>query len=250
MGAEATPLKRAAGFASSMQAVVPAAGQGTRMRPLTETLPKGLVDVDGRPLLEHGFDALVDLGVDELLLVVGYRGDQLRAHFGEAYDGVPVTYVEQSERRGLAHAVAQATPHVEGDFVLYNGDNVCEANLGALWDRHSESDAIATALVESVSRDRAARGGVFDLEGSDIVGLAEKPAAPPSTLIPRGVWALDERVLHACALVQPGHTGEREFSAAIDLCLEAGWDVETVDLEGWCINVNTPADVERVEARR
>lgn len=233
-----------------MQAVVPAAGEGTRMRPLTADRPKGLVDVAGRPLLAHVFETLVDCGVSEIVVVVGYRGEQIRDHFGPDYADVPLTYVEQPERRGLAHAVALAASEIEDSFLLHNGDNVCDANLDPLVERHRETDAIATALVESVSRDRAARGGVFDLEDGDVVGVAEKPVDPPSTSIPRGVWALEPRVVHACALVQPGHTGEREFSDAVDLCLYAGWDVETVPLEGWCINVNTPEDVARVEARR
>lgn len=235
---------------AAMQALVPAAGEGTRMRPLTADKPKGLVAVDGRPLLAHVFETLADLGVAEMVVVVGYRGEQIREHFGASYGGVPITYVEQAERLGLAHAVDLAAEHLEGPFLLHNGDNVCDANLAEVRGRHLESDAIATALVESVSRDRAARGGVFDLADGEVVGLAEKPPDPPSTLIPRGVWALDERVTHACALVRPGHTGERELSDAVDLCLYAGWPIETVRLAGWCINVNTPADVERVERRR
>lgn len=220
------------------------------MRPLTADTPKGLVEVDGRPLLAHAFDALVDLDVDELVVVIGYRGEQIRDHFGSAYDGCPITYVEQSDREGLAHAVALAAPHLDGDFLLYNGDNVCDANLAALVERQREADAIGTALVESVSRDRAARGGVFDLADGEIVGLVEKPADPPSTLVPRGVWAFDRRITHACALVRPGRTDERELSDAVDLCLYAGWTVETVPIDGWCVNVNTRADIERVERRR
>lgn len=233
-----------------MQAVVPAAGEGTRMQPLTADTPKGLVEVDGRPLLAHAFDALVDLEVAELVVVIGYRGEQITEYFGSAYDGCPITYVEQSDRAGLAHAVALAAPHLDGDFLLYNGDNVCDANLAALVERQRDADAIGTALVESVSRDRAARGGAFDLADGEIVGLVEKPADPPSTLVPRGVWAFDRRVTHACALVRSGHTGERELSDAVDLCLYAGWSVEAVPIEGWCVNVNTPADVDRVERRR
>mgnify|MGYP000557281781 CR=1 FL=1 len=79
MGAEATPLKRAAGFASSMQAVVPAAGQGTRMRPLTETLPKGLVDVDGRPLLLHALDAAAGSQAQPTVVVTGHQREQVEA---------------------------------------------------------------------------------------------------------------------------------------------------------------------------
>lgn len=230
-----------------MQAVVPAAGRGTRMRTLTADKPKGLVEVDGRPLLAHAFDALVDLDVSELVVVIGYRGEQITEHFGASYGGCPITYVEQEEREGLAHAVALAAPHLDGDFLLHNGDNVCDANMAALVERQRDAGAIGTALVESVSRDRAARGGVFDLADGEIVGLVEKPADPPSTLVPRGVWAFDRRLTHACALVRPGHTGERELSDAVDLCLYAGWSIETVPIDGWCVNVNTPADVERVE---
>jgi glucose-1-phosphate thymidylyltransferase len=232
-----------------MQAVVTAAGEGTRMRPLTADRPKGLVEVAGRPLLAYVFESLVALDVAEIVVVVGYRGDRIRDRFGDAFEGVPLTCVEQPERRGLAHAVALAAPAIDGPFLLHNGDNVCDANLDALVERHRESGAVATALVESVSRDRAAEAGVFDLEDGDVVGVAEKPVDPPSTTVPRGVWALDERVTRACALVRPGHTGEREFSDAVDLCLYAGWDVATVPLEGWCVNVNTPEDIARVEER-
>jgi dTDP-glucose pyrophosphorylase len=234
-----------------MKGLVPAAGEGTRMRPLTDDRPKGLVPVAGRPLLAHSLDTLVDLGVDALVVVIGYEGAQIREHFGATFRGIPITYVEQAERRGLAHAVALAAPHLDDDFLLMNGDNVCEANLATVRDRQCASDAIGTALVERVSAERAAAAGVFRRDGAgEVVGLVEKPAEPPSRLIPRGFWAFDERIRHACALVRQGHTGERELSAAVDLALRAGWDVETVRLSGWCRNVNTPADREWVERRR
>jgi glucose-1-phosphate thymidylyltransferase len=233
-----------------MQALVPAAGEGTRLRPLTADRPKGLVEVAGRPLLAHVFESLGSLPVDEIVVVIGYEGEMIRDRFGAEFEGTPLTYVEQPDRRGLAHAVELASSELDGDFLLHNGDNVCDANLDVLVAGHREADAIGTALVESVSTDRAARGGVFDLDPEgDVVGLVEKPPEPPSTMIPRGVWALDRRVTHACALVTPGHTGERELSDAVDLCLSAGWALETVELDGWCRNVNTAEDVRAVERR-
>jgi glucose-1-phosphate thymidylyltransferase len=233
-----------------MQALVPAAGEGTRLRPLTADRPKGLVEVAGRPLLAHVFETLADLAVDEIVVVIGYEGGMIRDRFGDSSHGVPIAYVEQPERRGLAQAVDLASAELDGDFVLHNGDNVCRANLGDLVERHRDADAIGTALVESVSTDRAARGGVFDVgSDGDVVGLVEKPANPPSRRIPRGVWVFDERITHACALVRPGHTGERELSDAVDLCLSAGWGIETVELAGWCRNVNTADDVRAVEQR-
>ncbi len=232
-----------------MQAVVPAAGEGTRLRPRTADRPKGLVEVAGRPLLSHVFGTLVDLGVSEIVVVVGYRGEAIREHYGDRFADTSLTYVRQDERLGLAHALLQADPHVEDDFVCLNGDNVCRANLGAVLDRHREADADATSLVDDVSRERATEGGVFEFDGEEVVGLVEKPAEPPSTRVPRGFYVFSERIFDACRLVTPADTGEYELSDAVDLLLSAGRTVKTVPLEGWVRNVNTPADIEWVAQR-
>ncbi|PSQ36390.1 UTP--glucose-1-phosphate uridylyltransferase [Halobacteriales archaeon SW_10_66_29] len=232
-----------------MQGVVPAAGEGTRLRPLTAERPKGLVEVAGKPLLTHVFEALSPLGVEEIVVVVGYRGDAIREHYGDSVDGVPLTYATQDRRRGLAHALLQAEPHVDGDVVVLNGDNVVRANLRTVVARHRETGADATTLVEEVSPDRATEGAVFELDDGDVVGVVEKPDSPPSTLIPRGVYVFSEAIFPACRLVTPGSTGEYELTAAVDLLLAAGRQLEPVPLEGWCYNVNTPADVEAVIRR-
>lgn len=224
-----------------MQAVVPAAGRGTRMRPLTDDRPKGLVEIAGKPLLSHVFDALTAVDVEELVVVVGYRGEDIRAYYGDSYDGTPLTYVEQSEQRGLAHALLQAESRISGEFVVLNGDNVVRANLGAAVARHRETDADVTTLVEQAPED-AGNGAVFELEDSEITGLVEKPDSPPSTLVPRGFYVFSESIFDACHLVTPGETGEYELTDAVDLLLTAGSPLQTVELDGWCYNVNTPED--------
>jgi dTDP-glucose pyrophosphorylase len=229
--------------------VVPAAGEGTRLRPYTADRPKGLVEVAGEPLLSHVFGTLAGLDVSEIVVVIGYRGAAVREHYGDSFEGVPLTYARQEARLGLADAVLQAEPHVEGDFLCLNGDNVCRANLGTVVERHRETDADATSLVDEVSRERAAEAGVFEVDGQEVVGLVEKPDDPPSTLVPRGFYAFSERIFDACRLVAPADTGEHELSDAVDVLLYAGRRVETVPLVGWCHNVNTPADCEDVAQR-
>ncbi len=104
-----------------MQAVVLAAGKGTRLRPLTEDKPKVLVEVDGKPLIEDVFDNLLEIGVTELVVVVGYQKEQIIERYGDEYEDVPITYTHQREQLGLAHAILQAEPHVDDDFVLMLG---------------------------------------------------------------------------------------------------------------------------------
>ncbi|HKJ59839.1 MAG TPA: sugar phosphate nucleotidyltransferase, partial [Halobacteriales archaeon] len=112
-----------------MKAVVLAAGEGTRLRPLTEDKPKAMVEVAGVPLLTHCFDQLLALGADELIVVVGYLKERIISHYGDSYDGVPITYTHQREQDGLAHALLTVEEHVDDDFMLILGDNVFRANL-------------------------------------------------------------------------------------------------------------------------
>lgn len=233
-----------------MQAVVPAAGRGTRLGSLTADRPKPMVDVNGKPLLAHCLDALADLGVAEFVVVVGYRSDAIRDAFGDAYGDTPIRYVHQDEPRGLADAVATAASAVDGPFVLCNGDNVFDANLGAVTSRHRETDASATLLVERVSRSEAATTGVCVTdEDGRLTRIVEKPDDPPSTLVTTGFAVFDPAIFHACRLVRPSERGEYELPDAVTLLLHAGHRVETVRLDGWRVNVNTPADRDRAARR-
>ena len=232
-----------------MKGVVPAAGEGTRMRPLTAEKPKGLVEVADKPLLTHVFETLVDLDVSELVVIIGYRGDQIREYYGEQFAGVPISYVRQESRDGLARALLQAEPHIEDDFLWLHGDNILRANTEAVVTRHGETDAAVTTLVEDVPAEKAGKGAVFEFDGDRITGVVEKPDEPPSTSIPRGFYAFSREIFPACRVVTPNETGEYELTDAIELLVLAGRRVETVRLDGWCFNVNTPAEREQIETR-
>jgi glucose-1-phosphate thymidylyltransferase len=232
-----------------MQAIVPAAGEGTRLRPLTAERPKGLVEVAGRPILTHVFESLRAAGVDDIVVVVGYRGDDVVDYYGDAFRGTPLTYAWQAEQLGLGHAVSTAAAYVSGDVVVWNGDNVGDVDLSGLLDRHRATDAAATLLVDEVSRERASEGAVCVVDDGDVVGLVEKPDAPPSTLIPRGVFVFSARLFDALDRIDPSARGEYELTDAVDLLVAEGARVETVGLDGWLVNVNTTADIERASAR-
>lgn len=233
-----------------MQAVIPAAGKGTWLRPLTETKPKGLVTVADQPLLAHAFETLSGLEVSEVIVIIGYRGDEIVEYFGDAYAGIPIRYAEQTAPTGLADAVLAAAPYIDGDFLVHHGDNVFDATLTSVTETHRETDAAATILVEDVPESVASSTGICKLDSTgSITGFVEKPDNPPSTLALTGFFAFSPKVFHACELVTPSDRGEYELTDAVDLLVRASHRVEKVTLDGWRMNVNTPADRDAVETR-
>jgi glucose-1-phosphate thymidylyltransferase len=176
-------------------------------------------------------------------VVVGYEAARIVDRFGDVFAGVPITYVLQRERLGLGHAVLQAEPHVDGTFLLVNGDNVFAGSVAPAVAGVEGADA--ALAVEEVSPAVAATTGVIGTdEAGHVTGLVEKPDDPPSTLVTTGCYVLPEDVFHACALLRPSAEGEYQLSEAVGLLVRAGYEVETVRLGGR-VNVNTPADVER-----
>jgi glucose-1-phosphate thymidylyltransferase len=233
-----------------MQAVVLAAGEGTRLRPLTEDTPKGMVEVAGKPILTHCFEQLVDLGADELIVVVGYRKQDIISHYGDAFGDVPITYSHQREQQGLAHALLTVEEHVDDDFMLMLGDNVFRANLGDVVSRQREDRADAAFLVEEVPWEEASRYGVcVTNDYGEITEVVEKPDDPPSNLVMTGFYTFTPAIFHACHLVQPSTRGEYEISEAIDLLIRSGRTIDAIGIEGWRIDIGYPEDRDEAERR-
>lgn len=238
-----------------MKAVVPAAGEGTRLRPLTDDRPKGLVEIDGRPLLSFVFDRLVDLGsgdvateIEEIVVVIGYRGERIREAYGDAYRGTPLTYVTQNPRRGLADAVFQAADHVDSTFVVLNGDNVFGGDLMDVLERHERTEASGTVVVERSSIDAARTTGVVVTDDEDdVTRIVEKPDDPPTTLTTTGCYVLPPALFEVRDRLAPSDRGEYELADAIEHLIDAGHRFRAVEYDDWRVNVNAPADVERVE---
>ena len=233
-----------------MKAVVLAAGEGTRLRPLTKDKPKAMVEVGNQPLVAHCFDRLVSLGADELVVVVGYQKECIIEHFGDQYRGVPITYAHQREPKGLAHALLTVENRISEPFMLMLGDNVFSANLSDVVEGQLSDNVDAAFLVEEVAWDEASRYGVCVTNGDgQITEVVEKPDDPPSNLVMTGFYTFSPAIFHACHLVQPSNRGEYELSDAIQLLIQSGRSIEAVPMEGWRVDVGYPEDRERVESK-
>ena len=233
-----------------MQAVLLAAGEGTRLRPLTEDKPKGMAEVDGTPILTHCLEQLVELGAEEFVIVVGYLKEEIISHYGDEFEEVPITYAHQREQKGLAHALLTVEDHVGDDFMLMLGDNIFRANLKDVVRRQQEDRADAAFLVEEVPYEEASRYGVcVTNDYGEITDVIEKPEDPPSNLVMTGFYTFSRAIFPACELVQPSNRGEYEISEAIDLLIQSGRTIDAIPLDGWRIDIGYPEDREQAEQR-
>lgn len=233
-----------------MNAVVLAAGMGTRLRPLTDDKPKGMVEVDGKPILTHCFEQLAKLGAEELLVVVGYKKEAIISHYGDGFNGIPITYAHQREQKGLAHALLTVEKYITADFMLMLGDNVFRANLADVVECQRENHTDAAFLVEEVPLEKAGRYGVCDTnDDGEVAQVLEKPEDPPTNLVLTGFHTFSPSIFHACHLVQPSARGEYELSEAVDLLLHSGRTIDAVEMDGWRIDVGYPEDRDKAERR-
>jgi bifunctional UDP-N-acetylglucosamine pyrophosphorylase/glucosamine-1-phosphate N-acetyltransferase len=215
-----------------MQTVILAAGEGTRMRPLTETVPKPMLPVADRPLCAHTADAAVEAGASELIFVVGYEADAVREYFDDEYRGVPVSFAVQREQRGTADAVRAARDRLDGPFAVLNGDNIYDPESVA--DLFEAAPSIAAIEVETPEN-----YGVLstDEAGERVTGIVEKPDDPPSTLANAGAYAFPEAAIEWLD-VGESERGEYEITDVVSKAIEAE-AVTAVTLGRW-LDVGRP----------
>ena len=221
-------------------AVVLAAGEGTRLRPLTRNRPKPMLPAANRPILEHVCDALVEAGVDRLALVVGYRRERVQEHFGPSYRGVPVEYVVQDKQLGSGHALLQAQETVDGPLLVVNGDRLIAAeSVAAVRDVFTEDDARAALAV--IERANASQYGAVRLRGRDIEEIVEKPDSDEFRLINAGIYAFDASVFEAIEAT-PRTDGELALTDTIAQLVDAE-RVRGVRTEGLWVDATYPWDL-------
>ncbi len=219
-----------------MQCVILAAGKGTRLKPLTDDRPKPLVAVHGKPLLDHIVEAL-PTAVDELIIVVGYMGDMIKAHCGENFHDRKVTYVVQTEQNGTARALWLCKDLIKGRFLFLLADDI-----------HGKSDlARATSFVRSIlvaSVDNPEKYGIVVRNPDGTLGLMiEKPEHAPSNCASTGAMVLDDHIFE----FEPETPvkGEYYLTEVIERYAKK-YPIAVVEQQRW-IPIGYPEDITRAE---
>lgn len=215
-----------------MKGLILAAGKGSRLYPVTLHVPKPLLPIANRPTLEYAFDRLKEIGVQEICVVVGEAEEQMKAALGSgrAY-GVDLSYVRQTEPKGLAHAVGFARDFVGGeDFVLYLGDAVYSEGFAQHATRFRDSGCANLNIVKPV--EDPSRFGVANVSDGRIVKLVEKPKEPESNLAMAGLYFFGPQIWSVLPDLQPSARGEYEITDAIQMLIDRGEQVLAGVYEG------------------
>ncbi|MEU2790678.1 glucose-1-phosphate thymidylyltransferase [Streptomyces sp. NPDC007100] len=227
-----------------MKALVLSGGTGSRLRPITYSMPKQLIPIAGKPVLRHVLENIRELGVTDIGIVVGARDRHVPAALGDGSDlGVRLTYLPQEQPLGLAHCVALGREFLGAeDFVLYLGDNVLPEGVGALAAEFAARRPAAQLVVRKVADPR--RFGVAELDADGaVVRVTEKPDRPRSDLALVGVYFFTAAVHRAVAAIAPGARGELEITDAVQWLITAGAEVRAAEYGGYWRDTGRVEDV-------
>jgi UDP-N-acetylglucosamine diphosphorylase / glucose-1-phosphate thymidylyltransferase / UDP-N-acetylgalactosamine diphosphorylase / glucosamine-1-phosphate N-acetyltransferase / galactosamine-1-phosphate N-acetyltransferase len=224
------------------RAVVLAAGRGTRMRELTANVPKPMIEVRGKPVLQHIVEGLRDAGVRRFLIIVGYYAEAVRDFFGDGRRyNVAIEYVAQTVQDGTGRVVNLARNFAaESSFILSYGDIlISPENYKRVVELTNDIEAIITITGgEDVSKG----GAVFVNEQMDLVDLREKPkpGEPISPWYNAGLYAFRPTIFEFIAKLKPSPRGEYELTDAIRDLAHSGKKVKALELTGEWADVRDP----------
>jgi len=187
-------LSKALGGRKIKKALILAGGKGTRMRPLTYEIPKPMIPLKGKPLVQHIMELCRKYDIRDIILSVGYLGDKVKQHFGDGSNlGIRISYVEEKEELGTAGPLNLAKGMLDGPFLMFNGDVLCTLDIPDFIRFHEENKGLVTIALTQV--EDTSSFGVVKMKGDKIVEFIEKPSAgEESKLINAGVYIIEPEI--------------------------------------------------------
>ncbi len=216
-----------------MKAIIPVAGAGTKLRPLTYTQPKALIPIAGKTILSVIIDQLKDAGVSEFIFVIGYLGEKIERYLLKNYPDLKYTLVNQTDRKGTGHAIWLTRNAVENDEVMIVlGDTICDYDVKKVIS--SNTSQIGVRKVDDP------RGfGVAELSDTDkVLKMVEKPLIPKSNMAMVGVYYIKEsqamfNALNVNLTDRADEEGEYHLTNALQYMLEQGIEMQAFRVNNW-----------------
>lgn len=226
-----------------MKGLLLAGGHGTRLRPLTYTGNKHMLPIANKPMILYGLEHLRNAGIKDVGVVLGPIREGVKEVLGDGSQfGVKITYIDQPEPKGLAHAVLVSEKFVGSDaFVMYLGDNLLRQGVQQ-FIRTFEQERVDCVVGVSPVKDPS-RFGIAEMSKEKIVRLVEKPKKPKSNLALIGVYVFGQAIFDAVKKIKPSRRGELEITDAIQRMLQDGRKIKVQRVSGWWKDTGKPDDL-------
>ena len=227
-----------------MKGIILHGGHGTRLRPLTHTGPKQLLPIANKPMSQYCLDAIAETGITEIAIIVGGIGsNKVREFYGDGTKfGVKITYIEQDEPKGIAHAIRLCKNFVNNEkFLVFLGDNIIQKSITDFSENFRNSNYDATVLLCEV--DNPSRFGIADVENEKILKITEKPKNPESNLAVTGIYFLTPIIFEIIDNLKPSWRNELEITDALDNLLKQNNNISYEKITDYWKDTGTPDDI-------
>jgi glucose-1-phosphate thymidylyltransferase len=230
-----------------VRGLILAGGLGKRLRPLTHTGPKQLIPIANKPVLHYCIEDLVNAGIKDIGVIVGYTEDRINTIKESVGDGskwgAKITYLEQDAPRGLAHAVWIAKDFLKNDdFVVYLGDNILKGGIKHFVEEFKKSDAEASILLCKV--DKPEKFGIATLDNKgNIIEVEEKPQKPKTNYAIVGVYLFKSIIFEHIKNLKPSTRNELELTHVIQALIESKHKIISHFVNGWWDDAGTTDDI-------
>ena len=227
-----------------MKGIILHGGHGTRLRPLTHTGPKQLLPIANKPMSEYCLESIKDAGITEIAIIIGGVGsNKVKEYYenGEKF-GVKITYIQQDEPRGIAHAIGLCKEFIDNEkFLVFLGDNIIQKSIKDFVENFKNSDYDSTVLLCEV--DNPSRFGIADVKNGKIIKITEKPKNPTSNLAVTGIYLLTPLIFEIIDNLKPSWRNELEITDALDDLLKQNQNVSYERITDYWKDTGTPDDI-------
>ena len=207
-----------------MKAIILSAGEGSRMRPLTLTKPKTMLPVAGKPIIQYNIESLRDNGIKDILLIVRYKEEMVKAYFGDGSDfGVNITYATQEDFLGTANAISYGEDFIEDSLIVLNGDIILDNEIiDEIIKKYNDMNPDTLMVLTEVEDPSAF--GVVEIEDGNIKSIVEKPDKEdaPSNLVNTGIYIFNNDIFDKIKKTGISERGEYEITDSVSLQIADG----------------------------
>ena len=222
-----------------MKAVILAAGESRRMRPLTSNRPKVMLPIANKPILEHLLVEVKEAGIDDFIFVVGYCDEQVRSYFGNGEKwGVKIAYAEQRKQLGTADAIRMVEGIAEGNFLVINGDVIINRKDIARLIKNNRNTISVIEVKDPVGL------GMVELAVGKVVNIYEKTQRPPTTMANAGLYLFTPEIFSAIARTEKSPRGEYEITDSLQILMGTKQGLHYQEIKSW-LDLSYPWDLLR-----